>query len=188
MAINLSQKTHLRLIPPAWLLVAIGLLFNIISALLTNFFIDGMQGKISGIEVEKSANQNLISLTWQRVETLERKREMLILLLQTPELTPEISSQIKQSMQPWVGEVSLPKLAVSQLGNWMSLISKLQQQERERIDELYLKNLQLDGTLQHLNEETSQMRNLALFLQIIGLGLILARDLSRGGSAQRNER
>ncbi|WP_244556691.1 hypothetical protein [Enterovibrio nigricans] len=59
---------------------------------------------------------------------------------------------------------------------------KIDQQQdllREKIDSLYLENLQLAESQREINGNISAYRNLALFLQVLGLALIMARDLSR---------
>ncbi len=60
----------------------------------------------------------------------------------------------------------------------MRLINKAQQGQRNIIDELYLDNLSLTEAIQFVEEEMAYYKNIALFLQIFGLALILARDLS----------
>ena len=60
----------------------------------------------------------------------------------------------------------------------MEELNKVQYEQREKINQLYLDNLELVEQHADKMKTISQLRNLALFLQIIGLGLVLARDLS----------
>jgi len=78
----------------------------------------------------------------------------------------------------WVsGDV--PEITVENLSEIMMMINQAQQSQRTRIDDFYLDNLTLSELLQSLEEQMTLYKNIALFLQIFGLALILARDLAR---------
>ena len=78
----------------------------------------------------------------------------------------------------WVsGDV--PEITVENLSEIMMMINQAQQSQRTRIDDFYLDNLTLSELLQALEEQMTLYKNIALFLQIFGLALILARDLAR---------
>lgn len=65
------------------------------------------------------------------------------------------------------------------LSKIMKGIDEKQDLLRNKIDTLYLNNLQLSDSQREITGSISGYRNLALFLQILGLALIMARDLSR---------
>ena len=64
-------------------------------------------------------------------------------------------------------------------GQIMKFISREQALLRDRINNLYLVNLDKVEAHREVISQMNFYRNLALFIQIIGLGLIMARDLSR---------
>ena len=70
---------------PTWILVATGLLLNIISALMTNFLIDDATRQANELVQMQQNNDKLINLTWQQVESVERKRELALLLVSSSE-------------------------------------------------------------------------------------------------------
>ena len=93
-------------------------------------------------------------------------------------MTPELKEAMRGQLGAWVsGEV--PEITVENLSQVMMLINQAQQSQRTRIDDFYLDNLTLSELLQALEEQMTLYKNIAIFLQIFGLALILARDLAR---------
>ncbi|MEF1303401.1 DNA mismatch repair protein, partial [Vibrio owensii] len=68
-------------LPPAWLLVLIGLVLNIAAIVLTSVVLDKLGKETSLLADQKADNLYSIQLAWNSVETLERKREVLLLHL-----------------------------------------------------------------------------------------------------------
>ena len=168
---------------PTWTLVATGLLLNVISALMTNFFIDGITLQANELIQRQQNNDKLISLTWQQVETVERKREYILQLISSSKLHKqpiaiEISQQVISELNYWLDE-KIEQLSLSEIPRLMVVMNNVQQSQREKINQLYLDNLELVEIHDDKMKSISQLRNLALFLQIIGLSLVLARDLNR---------
>ena len=168
---------------PTWTLVATGLLLNVISALMTNFFIDGITRQANELIQRQQNNDKLISLTWQQVETVERKREYILQLILSSKLhkqpiAKEISQQVISELNYWLDE-KVERLSISEIPSLMVVMNNVQQSQREKINQLYLDNLELVEIHDEKMKSISQLRNLALFLQIIGLSLVLARDLNR---------
>ncbi|MCP4324279.1 MAG: hypothetical protein GY951_17745 [Psychromonas sp.] len=58
-------------------------------------------------------------------------------------------------------------------------IDAYQNEIRNEIDNKFFFNLELVELQMYLQSEVSSLRNWSIFLQMIGLSLILARDLSR---------
>ncbi len=166
---------------PTWILVTIGLLLNILSALMTNSFIDGKNLKVSQLQQRQVQNLRRIELTWQQIESLERKRENLLSLLNSEGktgLATEISRQIHSDLSIRL-TTALPEIKLTVLPAIMRQIDNNQARHRNDIDDIFLTNLTLMEQQDELSSNISKLRNLALFLQILGLALILARDLKR---------
>ncbi len=173
----------MKLMPvPTWSVVALGLALNIGAALLTHLKVDQLSQKAGVIEQKRNENSMLISQIWQKIETLERKKEWLPLYflgLDSMELSLPAASEgsaeaelLMMVLDPWVEEDTA--LAVEPL---VFILNDHQQVLRESIDGRYLDNLQYVEQHQSLMREMAMFRNVALFMQLIGLALILARDL-----------
>lgn len=168
---------------PTWILVATGLLLNIVSALMTNFYIDSATVDANQLVQHQYNNEKLISLTWQQIEGIERKRELVLNLVSISELSGAplpvpVQQEIHDQLAP-LHHVTFTELTTGKLTGIMTAFSTEQEQLREKINQLFIDNLALAEKHTQLMAHISGLRNLALFLQIIGLALILARDLSR---------
>ncbi|MET2900003.1 DNA mismatch repair protein [Vibrio rotiferianus] len=173
-----KKSTYL---PPAWSLVLVGLILNIAAIILTSVVLDKL-GKETGLLAEKKAeNLYAIQLAWDSVETIERKREVLLLHLHLAQFelpSEEVSQVLQGHLSAWTGK-KVSAINVSQLSNLMSEINQAQSNDRERIDSYYLENLEISEVMSTLEEKIAWYKSIGLFLQIFGLALILARDLAR---------
>ncbi|WP_035479475.1 hypothetical protein [Aliagarivorans marinus] len=162
------------------ILVGIGLLFNIIAALITNFYIDEAGAEANVLSQRQQQNDNLIRQVWLQLDSLERKRELILGLVSQDTPPPaSVGQLIEQDLRYWTPDMPAAEIKLSNLPALNQHIQGIQLELRERIDNYYLENLDLNEQINEQMLHTSRIRNLALFLQIIGLALILARDLSR---------
>ncbi|WP_194436863.1 DNA mismatch repair protein [Vibrio fluminensis] len=170
--------------PPAWLLVLVGLVLNILAILMSSVVLEDLSSKMSGFNERKQDNLYSIQLAWNRVETLERKKELaLIYLSQSDSVSHSadaslVASELTKQLSDWVGE-PVPSLLTTNLNQIMAVIERAQKTQREQIDNFYLQNLTFNERLSALDEQIAWYRNISLFLQVFGLALILARDLAR---------
>ncbi|MGR5063805.1 hypothetical protein [Photobacterium sp. DNB22_13_2] len=168
---------------PTWTLVAIGLILNIVSALLTNFYIDDLTRQSSDIVQRQQGNEKLIQLIWQQVETVERKREHTLVILNIAEmmqspLAREVAVQIEHDIAYWLPDIPV-ELSIENIPKLMAALNDVQADQREKINDLYLANQELINKNAEKMKAISRLRNLALFLQVLGLAFVLARDLNR---------
>ncbi|MEJ2766341.1 hypothetical protein VV869_20510 [Photobacterium sp. MCCC 1A19761] len=168
---------------PTWFFVALGLLLNIISALMTNFSLDHAMQEANGMIQQQESNEKLIGLTWQQVETIERKRELVLILMSIANVNPQplsasVKAQVIEELHDWLN-ISLSDLSNVEIPAIMQRMNDTQIEYRNKIDQLYIHNLALEQSYQGVMESISRQRNLALFLQILGLALMLSRDLKR---------
>ncbi|PMJ92968.1 DNA mismatch repair protein [Vibrio sp. 10N.261.55.A7] len=166
--------------PPAWVLVLIGLVLNILAILMSSVVLDKLGEQIKALETTKQQNLYSIQLAWKTVETLERKRESLLLHAQLTD-SNDISNALQEALQgqlsDWV-DGDVPLVNKENLSTLMMLINQAQQKSRNQIDDYYLDNLSLTDTMQSLSERIAWYKNIGLFLQVFGLALILSRDLA----------
>ncbi|MFV8433376.1 DNA mismatch repair protein [Vibrio owensii] len=168
-------------LPPAWLLVLIGLVLNIAAIVLTSVVLDKLGKETSLLADQKADNLYSIQLAWNSVETLERKREVLLLhlhLSQREAVSEEMNQVLQGHLSAWTGE-KVSAIEITQLPNLMSEINQAQTNYRNRIDSYYLENLEVTEVMSSLEEKIAWYKSIGLFLQVFGLALILARDLAR---------
>lgn len=164
--------------PPAWLLVLVGLVLNILAILMSSIVLEDLGGKMALFTERKQDHLYSIQLAWNSVETLERKRESLLLYVSQPLPVEEVAHAMRMELQRWLN-TSPPPLAKHNVMQLMEMIDAGQQEYRNQIDGFYLKNITLTEQMNHLDERIAWYRNISLFLQVFGLALILARDLAR---------
>ncbi|GHA49269.1 hypothetical protein GCM10007086_23780 [Photobacterium aphoticum] len=168
---------------PTWVVVGLGLLLNIVSALMTNFYIDDATQQANTLVQQQQNNDKLISVVWQQVETLERKREHIMTMLTVSDgagdvIPAPVEAQLIKGLSDWIAQPP-SRLRLATLPDVMTQLDTAQRTLRDKVDQLYLDNLRLVEIHGSKMEAISRMRNLALFLQVIGLAMVLARDLNR---------
>lgn len=89
-----------------------------------------------------------------------------------------LNEALRGQLRRWVSD-EVPTISLANLPEIMVLINRAQEAQRTRIDDYYLDNLTLVELIQRLDEKMAFYKNIALFLQVFGLALILARDLAR---------
>tara|TARA_R110001583_G_scaffold99273_1_gene244573 strand:+ start:16551 stop:17057 length:507 start_codon:yes stop_codon:yes gene_type:complete len=160
---------------PTWLVVLIGLLFNISAALVTHFLIDGKTNQLNSLSAQMNNNEKEISLLWVQIEGIERKRETLYLLSNQGELNAVIAKQFTRLLASHLHE----EVSMNDIQRVDQKIDAYQEDIRNEIDNKFFLNLELVELEMLLQSEVSRLRNWSIFLQMIGLSLILARDLTR---------
>lgn len=158
-----------------WLIVLIGLLFNISAALITHFIIEDKGNKINMLSKKVNDNKKESSLAWEQIEGIERKRETVYLLYNQGEINTVVAERFSDLLASHLQE----KIQLSNLSLIDAKIDHYQEKFRNEIDDNFFLNLQLNKLKMDLQNEISTLRNWSIFLQIIGLSLILARDLRR---------
>ena len=68
-----------------WVLITIGILMNIVSAIMTHYFISQNNAELNIIEQRITAIESNIESQWQTKNEMERKMEFILLLLNNQE-------------------------------------------------------------------------------------------------------
>lgn len=163
---------------PTWMIVMVGLVFNISAALVTHFFIEKKSEALSQLSVKSSNNSSEIGLLWAQIEAVEQKRDTWLLLIQEGEIKTSVAPIFASILSSHLHQ----KITIKELNHLALLndkIDKFQQDIREQIDQRFLTNLEFTEQEGEYTKSISSLRNWSIFLQMIGLSLILARDLSR---------
>lgn len=168
-------------VPPAWSLVLVGLVLNILAIVMSSVVLDRLSAELSTLAEQKDENIYSIQLAWSSVETLERKREAMLLHLSQAdddEIDDALQTVLQGQLSAWLGG-SVPQISRENLSPLMMQINQAQEGFRNQIDDYYLNNLTITEVMAALNEKIAWYKNIGLFLQVFGLALILARDLAR---------
>ncbi|MDH3220942.1 MAG: hypothetical protein OEO19_15525 [Gammaproteobacteria bacterium] len=181
------SKSHLdRLLAP-WVFVLTGILFNILSAVITHYFIGLNNDQINLLDREIDKQQVLIDSLWQSKTEVERKKEFFILLLSSKPDNPALEEAFYHDyLDGLLGRYGLQDFATrmrrqegTDLELLLDLSSAAQESIIESINSSYFEILELRDKKMPIEAGNSRLLSIAIFLQLTGLILVLARDLRR---------
>ena len=165
-------------LPKPWVLVLLGLLLNIVAMLISSTKIEQLDSALSALNDINDENSYAIQRAWSSVDTLERKKENLVLYMSAmPTLNQHTASLVSSQLSPWLIEPP-ETLSNSNVQLWFDAIEHAQIRHRDDIDQYYLQTLEINEQVTQQQITVSWFKQIALFLQVFGLALILARDLS----------
>ena len=170
-----------------WVFVLTGIVFNVLSAVITHYFIGLNNDELNIIDREVQNRQVLIDSLWQSKTEVERKKEFFILLLTNGN---NQSATTQDYFQTYLNEVidnyaltdfkaRMDQATANDLNLLLDLSSAAQKSTIESINATYFEILELQETRMPLERDNSSLFSIAIFLQVIGLILVLARDLRR---------
>ncbi|MCP4767427.1 MAG: hypothetical protein GY875_14260 [Gammaproteobacteria bacterium] len=170
-----------------WVFVLSGIVFNILSAVITHYFIGLNTDGINSIDRNINNKQVLIDSLWQSRTELERKKEFFILLLVDPSNKSAATSDLyRKYLNELRDNHALDEFHTridDEKGNDLGLLLDLgdaaQASIIESINATYFETLALQEAKMPLERDNSRLFSIAIFLQVIGLILVLARDLRR---------
>jgi len=166
-----------------WVLVVVGIGFNIFSAIITNHFISANNEKSQQIASKISAIELRINTYWQNRQDVERKKEFILLYSQSGKQTGDLF--VKQYIENYIhglvkdyelkldGDTNLSEQQI------ITIIDRVKNIIVDDIDDIYLDKLLLEKQQHPINNDNAQLMSIALFLQMLGLILVLARDLKK---------
>jgi hypothetical protein len=175
-----------RLLSP-WVFVLTGIVFNILSAVITHYFIGLNNDAINLIDRDINRQQVLIDSLWQSKVEVERKKEFFILLFAQPKDKPAASESFyRDYLQELMSTYDLTEFEPrmdrdrgNPLGLLLDISAAAQAAIIESINNTYFETIELREARMPLESDNSRLFSIAIFLQVIGLILVLARDLRR---------
>ncbi len=181
------SKSRLDRFLAPWVFVLTGIVFNILSAVITHYFIGLNNDQISVLERDIQNRQVLIDSLWQSRIEVERKQEFFILLLSNRSDNPAIIENYYQDYLEGLVNIHGLKEFVSHkkqpmkndIDLLLSISSAAQKAIIESINATYFETLELQEAKMPLEHDNSRLFSIAIFLQVVGLILVLARDLRR---------
>lgn len=181
----------MRRLPAPWVFVATGIIFNILSAVITHYFIGINNSDIAEINRQADNKQVLIDSLWQSKTEIERKKELFILLLATLDTgrKDKTSQVIDQYYRGYINNIitthaltEFETLAQSTMKNSKLILDVSEAAQASiirNINATYLEKIELEDKKAPIDKQNARLFSIAIFLQIIGLILVLARDLSK---------
>ena len=170
-----------------WVFVLTGILFNILSAVIAHYFIGLNNDEINAIDREINSKQVLIDSLWQSKTEVERKQEFFILLLSGQPANPELAERyyedyLKNMLSTHVlrdFDQRMRAHSGTDLELLLDMSRAAQQNIIKNINDTYFETLEFQEAKVPLERANSRLFSIAIFLQVIGLILVLARDLRR---------
>ena len=175
-----------RLLAP-WVFVLTGIIFNILSAVITHYFIGLNNERINTIDREIRDRQVLIDSLWQSRIEIERKKEFFILFLSGE---PADRSRAEKFYRAYLDDLintqqldrfreRVDGTTMADLDLLLELSNAAQSAVIDSINNSYLETLDKQEAKMPLERANSRLYSIAIFLQVTGLILVLARDLRR---------
>ena len=184
---NFMASSRLDRFLATWVFVLTGIIFNILSAVITHYFIGLNNDAINIIDREIQRKEVLIDSLWQSKNEVERKKEFFILLLSSKPDKPDVVETIyRDYLKEVMGSYGLKEFTPrmdrdtgGDLDLLLDLSGAAQKSVIETINNTYFETIELQETKMPLVRDNSRLFSIAIFLQVIGLILVLARDLRR---------
>lgn len=175
-----------RLLAP-WVFVLTGIVFNILSAVITHYFIGLNNDRIGELDREMQNRQILIDSLWRSRIEVERKEEFFLLFLRdSASESPVGSEYYRDYLQELATTHDLDqfkqRVETSASGDPRLLLELSEAALKtiiETINSTYFETLELQEARMPLERANSRLFSIAIFLQVTGLILVLARDLRR---------
>jgi len=166
-----------------WILVLTGILFNILSAVIAHYFIGLNNSRLAQIEEQTQRIDSQINTYWQQRQNIERKMEFILLLQQKGKKIgdPFIMEYVARFVQSLRKQYNITAES-EQTPNSQEIIQLVQETQEKLINDIdstYLNQLTLDKQKMLISSSNSRLMSMALFLQLIGLILVLAKDFQR---------
>ncbi|MBA1148582.1 hypothetical protein H0Z60_16150 [Ectothiorhodospiraceae bacterium WFHF3C12] len=176
-----------------WLFIVIGIAFNIIAALMSHYLVEGVADRISALDESTNRLQQRIDSAWSSRLEAERKRELLLLHADYAAGAGREAGNgpVAVHVRAFLERISIGYLAEDEktkLGDGGVVLNvdaalirfdRIVEAIQDHIDALYLDALQLERQKAPLRQQRNRLGALALFLQVLGLILVLSRDLVR---------
>ena len=170
-----------------WVFVLTGIVFNILSAVITHYFIGLNDERLSELDRSIQDKQLLIDSQWQSRIEIERKKEFFLLFIELEPQDPELALRLYRDylrelidthdLQAY-GE-RIEQADMTQADLLIEISDAAREAVIELINNTYFESLELNENKRPLESANSRLFSIAIFLQVTGLILVLARDLRR---------
>jgi hypothetical protein len=169
-----------------WVFVITGVLFNISAAIITHYFIGLNDQQIMLLQQKVEQYDTLIQSQWRMKTETDRKQEFMLLLLIQDQPSPKatVSDFILRQLKHALQQQKLPTHELDSLQHPdFAIINRVSEQVKQHIiqsiNDSYLQRLEIEKNQQPLEQRNSLLFSVAIFLQLTGLILVLAKDIGK---------
>lgn len=190
------MANHLVQYLKPWHLILFGIALSIAAALMQHIRIEEKFAELEELDTKIANLDARIDSLWQQHVEAERKKEFASLLLALHDKTSIVGDDKRHNAA--ISNTALNEVLTTYLASIQNnafnnnrisdnrhkssasaQIEAHQRQLRDQIDDLYFEHLELSKLRRPLQKEIDVTRNIALLLQLLGLILVLSKDLAR---------
>ena len=158
-----------------WHLILFGIGLTIIAALMQHISIAQKFAQLEEIEGRLTNLDGRIDSLWQQHVEAERKKEFAALISSD---SHKDNAKAHAALANYLKSIHSSETQPED-SDPISAISRLQLQLRDQIDDLYFERIEQSKAQRPLQREIDTTRNIALLLQLLGLILVLSKDLAK---------
>ena len=169
-----------------WVLVTVGVIMNILSALIVHTLVERNMNRMDVLMRQSNSVDLRIDTLWENYRRLERQQAYFTTLLLSANPGPQLDSAhelVLTALNELIERHTLKHESIDtekvSLAQVQDIHAIVQRGLLESIDEIYLERIDVERRRQNIAENNERLRSIALFLQLLGLILVLARDLAR---------
>lgn len=186
--------THFRFMLKPWFWVLLGALLTASSALISRYIIMDNNTAILLLRQDAAHVDEIITNHWDNIGRLERDGNTALLMVwlaqedegKLRELKAYIKSIVKQHGNAESQQLMLKSLAEYEghknnnlFNATLEFVRHSREESSEIINKKYLEKITLEEQAVHIEHTNANYANIAVFLQIIGLIMVLSKDLAR---------
>lgn len=160
------------------ILIFSGVAMTILSAILNYYIVSKNMDQIDTLTAKSQGIEQLINELWQTNLNLEQKKDTATILLATGTAGGDYLIRYIRSVYDVLDQP--PPDAKTSAGHYRSFLELIGKQKITIIDtinDMYLEKIEADTDTQKLNNENSFFGAVALFLQMMGMMLVLLKHI-----------
>lgn len=169
-----------------WVLVITGVVFNILSAVITHYFIGINNQQLNELQQKAAQYDTLIESQWRSKTEIDRNREFLLILLNqshkdnASSIHHYINDQLATTIdQQQLSDTKFNTASTPDFDTIESISTRAKQKIIAYINDSYLEKLEIENQQMPLKDKNSLLFTISIFLQLTGLILVLSKDIMR---------
>ena len=191
----------LSAIKKPWFFILSGVLMTVISAVITNYYVIKNNDEIEKIVLKLDGLEKRINQNWEESSNLERLEETGTILVVISDIAKsgDQKNHAKQAAARYMEKVvrtgAVDPLSARTiraeveagritevLGTLFNIIDKHKEATINSINDLYIEKASVERQRMSFEDRNSTLKNISLFLQIMGMIMVLSHSLMRNDS------
>lgn len=185
---------HFRFMLKPWFWVLLGALLTAASALTSRYVIMDNNAKILVIRQDAARVDEIITNHWDNIARLESGGNAALLMTWHAQNNPARMLEFQSYMESLINQHG-NNISRQQMHRFLTdymagkksdifnavlgFVTKIREESVETINQKYLEKISLEEQTLRIEHTNANYANLAVFLQIIGLIMVLSKDLAR---------